>query len=187
MKIKFFLMGVVLCLATGNSQATNFTFQAGLTIGGDAFIDTGNDNDLTAGDAIYFGGAVDFDVSNDAIVRLGVALRDGEAEFTDATEEFSTTQFELLYLKSNDTLVYGGGVSLHQSPEYKINFDGFGTLKQNFDEALGFVGQLGYLFDNHELGARLEIVDFETTGPLLVDDSTIDGTSISFYYAYRFR
>lgn len=181
MKTKLILMGTVMCLAAGNSHATNFTLQAGLTIGGDAFIDTGNDNDLTAGDAIYFGGAVDFDVSNDAIVRLGVSLRDGESEFSDATEEFSTTQFELLYLKSNDTLVYGGGVSLHKSPEYKIALDGFGTFKQNFDDALGFVGQVGYLFFNHELGARVELVDFEAPG------ESFDGNSIGFYYAYRFR
>ena len=182
------LVGVLLLLSGTNGYAANLTLQLGAAFGGDAFIDSGNDQDLAAGDVIFYGAAVDFDIMDDAFLRLGYSFRDGSSEFDDADEKISATQLDLLYMKFINNVVVGGGVTLHQSPEYEINLFGLGTLEQKFDDAMGFAGQLGFMTGHLELGVRVELIDYDAKGDFIfIDDRSVSANSFGIYLAYQFR
>lgn len=180
---------IIFSMISANSHAVNFTLQFGVGSGGDKFISSGQDEDLAAGDVLHYGGAVDFDLNESSFLRVGFALREGDATFADAEEEFSTKQLDALYLHSiNNVFLFGGGITFHQAPEYKIHFPDFGvTFTQEFDNAMGFVGQVGLLLNNLELGLRLDMIEYEAQEFVFVDNATTEVNSFTAYMAYRFK
>lgn len=180
------IMGL-LSLLSVNCYATNFTVFMNVGFGGDKFLNAGNDEDLAAGDVINLGGAVDIDLAENSFVRVGFSFREGSADFSDASEEISAEQLDVVYLKEFETVVAGGGITYHMSPQYQIDIDGYGSFEQNFDDAFGFTGHLGWRINNMELGMRLDIIDYDANGVLIVDKASTSANALAFYVAYRFK
>ena len=169
-----------------NMKSFYWTISLGLDFGGDTLVTMiytdGHDSDIKAGELFHFNagviipnGTTDFETQ----FTIGWKFDKSSAENGDVS--FDRFPVEILEFYKLRRFRFGGGITYHINPS--LDGDGFASgIEAEFDDALGFVLQVDYMFRQFSVGLRYTDIEYE------VKDSgvDVDGNSIGIVLGLRF-
>lgn len=166
-------------LAATNTVAADFIFQVGLDAGGDtiatAYYDDGDNSNIKAGQLAQVSGGMHHTISDAVEAQTTIGWKFDYAGATNGDISFDRYPLEALMFHRADKLRVGGGVTLHLNPKLKGSGAAGNLGSVKFDNALGFVAQVDYLFSNEvAIGGRYVMIDYETEfGGVEIDANSI--------------
>ncbi|HEB58229.1 MAG TPA: hypothetical protein ENJ01_03315 [Gammaproteobacteria bacterium] len=138
-------------------------------------------------ETIETGGLVDFNVgfvkttAPNQEIQFTIGYRFDGITAVNGTVDWSRTVLEGKYFFLDGRSRLGVGLTYHLSPDLEIDIAGFLPTVVSFDDALGFVGEWDYMFNNQGyFGLKYTIIDYETGGV------SADGNSLGFLIGYIF-
>ena len=170
-----------------STDVTGF-LSGGLTFGGDTLgtvvYDDGDTENIKAGEFFFFSGGV-LATQDNFQLQGSIGYYSDEANADNGDVGFTRIPLEFLTFWKQEKFRLGGGLTYHVDPEFEIDLDGDpNNGKVKFDDALGFVVQADYLFDNgFTLGVRYTAIDYEYSD---IDAEDVDGSSTGVVLGYIF-
>lgn len=166
-----------------NSALADLYLEFGFESGGDDLIGTNTGEDISAGGGVKFAVGVQNPTNEAATasIRLSVGYLFDSIDASNGDADFETLTFDALYMINSGTHSFGIGGTLHLSPEYSDDVDGFRSEKIEFDDAYGILLQYGYnITPSIELGVKVSVLEYQA-GPI-----TMDANSFGVYISNGF-
>lgn len=173
MKTKLLIIALSLAVILTPARADLY-FELALEGGGDDLAGTNTGEDISAGGGIKFAIGIQNPINEDATaaIRLSVGYLFDSIDAANGDADLDTITFDALYIINSGVHSFGVGGTMHMSPEYSDDVDGFRPLKIEFDDAIGVLLQYGYqVTPAMELGFRFTDIEYEDS-PITVDASS---------------
>ena len=177
------LLMALFSLSFMQSAVADLYLEMSVEGGGDKLIDTNTTDQINAGGGVKFAAGINNWINDDETtgIRLTVGYMFDSIEASNGDADFDTLTFDAMLIKQSGPHVLGFGGTMHMSPEYKDDVDGFAPLKVEFDDAYGVVVQYGYQFvPGIELGAKLTKIEYEA------NNSEVDADSFGLFISAGF-
>ena len=182
MDFKKIHLALLLSLFVSTADAA-FYFEMALEGGGDELIGTNTSDEINAGGGVKFavGTSNWINAEETSAIRLTVGYMFDNIDASNGDADFETLTFDAVWLTTSGPHAFGIGGTLHMSPEYKDDVDGFAPLKVEFDDAYGVVLQYAYqVTPGIEFGARLTEIDYEA------NNAEVDAGGFGLYLSAGF-
>ncbi len=186
-----FLGGVALWVACGSVSAAQLggVLYANLDIGGDTLITTSK-GDVDAGALVHFAGGIalhDY-ASGHLETQLTIGMKADRVAISKGEASFQRWPVELMQFFKVGNFRIGAGASYHLDPEAECDIDDVCDTITEFDDALGYVGQIDFVLPltgwmrELTVGARATFIDYEIrdSGLKIEGDSVGVSLGISF-------
>lgn len=165
------------------SSHAEIYYDIGVELGGETLRETTADDEVNAGGGLRFTLGYETSKREETSYRFSFSLLDDEIVALDGEASISTTVLEGSVVKNHGKDHFGGGLTLHMSPEYNENTDFGGSFKIDFDDAVGFFLFYEHAFSasaNARIGGRITSLDYEVNG------FTLDAGGVGIYIAGHF-
>ncbi|PCI43222.1 MAG: hypothetical protein COB51_11815 [Moraxellaceae bacterium] len=181
-----FSLGASQSYAAENSGGFAGVFYGGLTLGGDEIItveyEEGDDGTIEGGGFFLFGGGVKYRLENSPLevqATLGYHFDSENAENGDI--EFTRFPIDVLGFYNTGNHRVGAGITYHLNPEFSIDIDSEFNDSIAFDNAVGFVTEYNYLFENNiAVGVRYTSIEYSPE----TFDGDLDGSYVGVTASY---
>lgn len=164
MDLKQFIVLIVMLLSI-NTVRADLYLEASAETGGDKLVTTNSVDSISAGGGLKVAIGVQNSISEDgsAAIRLSVGYLFDSIVASNGEADFSTMTFDALYIINSGPHSFGVGGTMHMSPEYSDNVDGYWPVKVEYEDAVGLLLQYGYHFvPGLELGFRYTDLQYES-------------------------
>ena len=184
------ILGSALLITTSVSEAREieWVIQAELSTGGDkiaeVIFDDGSKETIYGGGTYMFGGGILVDTLSDSSIyqtQLTINYKFDSSNASNGDISWDRYPLELIQFFNTDQWRLGAGLSYHLSPS--VSGSGFASgFDANFDDALGFVAEIDYLFDDQGfIGGRISSIEYKSEY-----GGTMDGSSIGLIVGAHF-
>ncbi|MDO8329642.1 MAG: hypothetical protein Q7T36_04145 [Fluviicoccus sp.] len=193
----FCLLGLMSSAALADNASVNdvpapatspfkWTFQAGLTQGGDTLVTTyyvsGSSEDVNAGDFLYFGGGFDYRLGKDMALRTTINYMVADSTADNGSVKFDRMPLEISLAKEFSRHRLAVGITRHFSPKLKVDVPGLNVTLE-FEDADGTLIEYGYrLGGNAWITLRHVSIDYTVSGLA----SSVDGSHFGIGAAASF-
>jgi hypothetical protein len=153
---------LVLSMCVATNATAELYLEASLEGGGEELIGT------TSGDNLYSGGGYRFAAGiqqplaqSPSALRLSLGYLSDSVSAGNGYAEMDALTFDALYMVETGPHRLGLGPTVHMSPRYRDNVNGYTPLELEFDNAVGLLVQYGYQpFPGLEIGARVTSIEY---------------------------
>ncbi|MBQ0758642.1 MAG: outer membrane beta-barrel protein [Gammaproteobacteria bacterium] len=161
----------------------------GFTSGGDTLVevefDDGDDDELKAGGAYFFGFGAEFESADRKMaVQLSANYHFDSIDAENGEASFERYPIEVIIFGQGERNRFGVGLTAHLSPTAELKMDGFGRDAINFDTAFGLVLEYNYLIGSSLwVGARYTMIDYKKQNAF--NKVSVDGNHIGLMVHFR--
>ncbi len=184
------IFGGALLVTTAVSEAREIEWiiQGELSFGGDEIAEVrftdGSSETLYGGGTFLIGGGILVDTLSGSSIyqtQLTINYKFDSSNASNGDLSWDRYPLELIQFYNLDQWRFGGGLTYHLSPS--ISGSGFASdIDASFDDALGFVAEIDYLFNNQGfIGGRITNIEYQDEY-----SNTIDGNSIGLVFGAHF-
>ena len=173
-------------LPNQDMKSLYWTFSFGLDFGGDTMVTViytdGHDNDIKAGELAYFNaGVIIPNGTSDFETQFTIGWKFDKSSADNGDVSFDRFPIEMLEFYKLGRFRFGGGLTYHLNPS--LDGDGVASaIEADFDDALGFVLQVDFLFRQGSVGLKYTDIEYQVEG----SEVDVDGNSIGIVFGLRF-
>lgn len=178
MKKTLLLISATLLTTPSFSQAEDFFVQGGLHFGGDTlatvtFTD-GSSQSIEAGGMISFSGGLITEIAEGIDLRTSLGYKFDDITASNGGMDFSRIPVTAMVFTKGELFNAGFGATYHLNPSFSATGVLTGDITIDYDDALGFVGELDFPLSNGRAYVALKATFIEyTIGPVKIDGNSV--------------
>lgn len=172
-------------IPTGNEGGFDFVLTAGLTIGGDDFVEIEDDNgdhvdDLEAGGLIYLGAGGHYRFANSPLsIQAVYAYHWDSVDADNGDATFDRFELDMILFYNNGPHRFGAGMTQHFGPSLDVDIDYGFNGDIDFDDATGVLIEYGYMFSAHGgIGVRYTDIEYDLSD---ISGESVDGSNVGLF------
>lgn len=168
----------------GNEGGLDFVLSAGITIGGDDFVEVENDDgdhvdDIEAGGLLYIGAGGHYRFANSPIsIQAVYAYHFDTVDADNGDATFDRFELDLTLFYNTGPHRFGIGMTQHFGPTLEVDID-FYDGDVDFDDATGFLVEYGFRFtETGAIGIRYTDIDYDASD---ISGESVDGSNVGLF------
>jgi hypothetical protein len=153
---------LVLALFIATSANAELYLEASVEGGGEELIGTSHGDNLYTGGGFRIAAGIQQPLAHSpSTLRLTLGYLSDSVSASNGYAEMDALTFDALYMVETGPHRLGLGPTVHMSPRYRDNVNGYTPLELEFDNAVGLLVQYGYQpFPGLEIGARVTSIEY---------------------------